>query len=138
VQSGNVVLRSRASEATLVRDVSALLASTFGFEIPVIARTGTQLADVASHNPFVGRASEPNRQLHVAFLDRAPAAAAAARLDPKRALPEELLVRKREVYLWCPNGLGRSKVFTGAEKLLGTAATVRNWQTVNELLRLTG
>jgi uncharacterized protein (DUF1697 family) len=49
---------------------------------------------------------------------------------------DELQVRGTEIYLWCPNGLGRSKVLTGVERRLGTAMTVRNWRTVTELLRL--
>jgi uncharacterized protein (DUF1697 family) len=72
----------------------------------------------------------------VAFLAGRPDADGVAALDPQRAAPEELQVSGTEIYLWCPNGLGRSKVLTGVERRLGTAMTVRNWRTVTELLRL--
>jgi uncharacterized protein (DUF1697 family) len=72
----------------------------------------------------------------VAFLDARPPAAAVAALDDARAAPDELSVRGREIYLWCPNGYGRSKIMDGVERTLGTAATVRNWRTTTELLRM--
>jgi uncharacterized protein (DUF1697 family) len=137
VQSGNVVLRSPATSPEVAAAVRELLAKEFGLDIVVIVRGGLELAEVAAHNPFLRPDADPARQLHVAFLERSPDPGRAAGLDPHRAPPDELHLRGREIYLWCPDGLGRSKVFNGLERLLGTPATVRNWRTVGELLRLT-
>jgi uncharacterized protein (DUF1697 family) len=136
VQSGNVVLRSRASPAGVARSVHDIVAADFGLDVAVVVRTAAEMADVAAHNPFVRADADPGRQLHVAFLADRPAAAAVAAVDPHRAAPEELRVRNREVYLWCPDGMGRSKVMVGVERGLGTPATVRNWRTVLELTRM--
>src|SRR5690242_11683286 len=40
VQSGNVVLSSDAGAAKAATEAEALIAERFGFEVPVIARTG--------------------------------------------------------------------------------------------------
>jgi len=136
VQSGNVVLSSRASAASVASSVHREIADGFGLDVPVVVRTAAQIADIAAHNPFDRVGADPGRQLHVAFLERRPSPAAVAGLDPHRAAPEELRVRGREVYLWCPDGMGRSRVMVGVERALGTAATVRNWRTVLELGRM--
>ena len=136
VQSGNVVLSSRASAASVASSVHREIADGFGLDVPVVVRTAAQIADIAAHNPFDRAGADPGRQLHVAFLAARPADEAVAALDPRRAAPEELHVRGTEIYLWCPEGFGRSKVLTGVERALGTAMTVRNWRTVTELLRL--
>ncbi len=136
VQSGNVVLRSRKGAATVADLVRAEVAAGFGIDVPVVVRTGAQLAGVLDGNPFLAPHADPGRQLHVGFLSAAPAKARAAKLDPKRAAPEELSLRGRELYLWTPNGLGRSKVLQGVERALGVDVTVRNWRTVTELHRM--
>src|ERR1700682_1827420 len=137
VQSGNVVLSSRSWPTAAPTSVRAAIADTFGLDVPTVVRTAAEMADVAEHNPFMTPDADPGRQLHVAFLADRPPPAAAAALDPQRAAPEQLFLRGREVYLWCPDGFGRSKVMNGVERALATSATVRNWRTVLELVRLT-
>ena len=137
VASGNVVLRSSKGEAAVVKDVRAVIKATFELDIPATARTAAELKKVVKANPFVKRADNDAKQLHVAFLSAKPAAAKVKTVDPHRYDPDELKVTGREVFAWCPNGFGRSKVLNGIEKSLGVEATVRNWRTVNELLRMT-
>jgi uncharacterized protein (DUF1697 family) len=137
VASGNVILRTAKSEAALVEDVRAVINGAFRLDIPVTARTATQLAKVAGSNPFEARADNVAKQLHVAFLSGKPSPARVKDVDPHRDHPEELKIAGREVFAWCPNGIGRSKVLNGIEKALGVESTVRNWRTVTELLRMT-
>ena len=46
VQSGNVVLESRAGAEKVESDVQQLITERFGFEVPVVARPETELAAV--------------------------------------------------------------------------------------------
>jgi len=39
-------------------------------------------------------------------------------------------------YLLAPDGFGRSKLATGAERLLDVDATARNWRTVSKMFEL--
>ena len=50
---------------------------------------------------------------------------------------EQFYVNGQEIYLYCPNGYGRTKLSNVAiEKKLGLEATTRNWKSVNALLGL--
>ncbi len=42
----------------------------------------------------------------------------------------------REVYIYFPDGQGRSKVWPAIEKALKKSCTGRNWNTVNKLLEM--
>jgi uncharacterized protein (DUF1697 family) len=75
--------------------------------------------------------------LHVLFLADQPGAAAVASLDPDRSPPDAFVVRGREIYLRCPNGVGTTKL-TNAwfDSRLATISTGRNWRTVLKLFEL--
>ena len=148
VQSGNVVLTTpsqagapgravdhRAADV-LAAGIHALIEDRFALDVPVIVRSAEELAAVHAGNPFLGIEGATGTQLHVAFLAGRPSPAQAAAFDPDRSLPDRLAVAGREVFLYCPDGLGRSKVLNGAEKLLGTTMTVRNWNTVTTLVAM--
>lgn len=136
VQSGNVVLDSRSTEKAVAAGVRQQLTEAFGVDAAVIVRSRAQLADVAANNPFVRPGADPGKQLHVAFLGSVPSRKAVAALDPHRASPDELHARGREVYVWAPNGIGRSKALNDLDRVLGTLTTVRNWRTVTSLLEM--
>ena len=62
---------------------------------------------------------------------------AAPKVDQEQFAPERYEVRGKEVYLYLPNGLGRSKLAAALTK--GAAAadgTTRNWRTVNAVLAM--
>ena len=51
--------------------------------------------------------------------------------------PEELRIVGRELYIYFPNGMGRSKLSLAKfEKTLKTAGTVRNWNSVTKILEM--
>ena len=51
--------------------------------------------------------------------------------------PEKLVVRGKEIYLYCPSGYGKSKLSnTFIEHKLGVEATTRNWKSVHKLYEL--
>jgi uncharacterized protein (DUF1697 family) len=79
---------------------------------------------VLENNPF------PPESTHVFFL-RTPGK---VELDPKPFLPEKWQVVGRELYVFLPNGLGRS-VLVGKlmRKPPVSDATARNWRTCEKL-----
>ena len=136
IQSGNVVFEATPSLAESVPAiVTQAVLSRFGFESPVVIRSGAELRQVAASNPF--DTSEDHRLLYVAFLGETPSAEAVSRLDPERSPPDAFAVRGRNVYLHYPNGVARSKLtneYLAAQ--LSTASTMRNWRTVLTLLEM--
>ena len=139
IQSGNVVFRSTREEARRICDaVRAALAARLGTDIPIILRSGANLARIAGDNPFPAAEEDP-RLLHVGFLSDRPASDRISALDPNRSPPDEFAVRGREVYLYLPNGAARTKLTAAYfDRTLGIAATFRNWRTVKTLQRICG
>jgi len=73
------------------------------------------------------------------FLADRPPPGKIAALDPKRSPPDEFEVRGREIYLRCPNGVGRSKLTNEYfDTKLSTTSTMRNWRTVLKLVEMAG
>ena len=137
IQSGNVLF---TAATPLARRVPALVAAgiskRFGFEAPVVTRTAAQLAAIAKNNPFLRDAPDP-KFLHVVFLADPPARSRAALLDPDRSPPDRFALRGSEIYLLCPNGVGKSRLTAQYfDSTLKTTSTFRNWNTVQKMLEL--
>ncbi len=137
IQSGNVLF---SVDPPLAQSISARLAAAiaerFGYEIPVLLRTGEQLRDVIRDNPFL-EAGAPENALHILFLAGLPEPDRVAALDPDRSRPDAFVVRGQEVYLWLPNGVARTRLTTDHfDSKLATTSTGRNWRTVVKLFEL--
>lgn len=134
VQSGNIVLSSRAKPETVRRKVERVIAERFGLEIAVVVRTRAELAAVVKRNPLGKVATEPKRY-QVSFLSGKLSAKVVRELEETAAADERVVVSGREVYAWHPKGVARSKLWAKlAGKTLGVTATSRNWTTVEALL----
>lgn len=138
IQSGNAVFTADGEERTVVEAISDAILDRFGFEVPVVARTGPELAAIAAAHPLA--AGEPDEvKLHVMFLDAAPEADRIADLDAATFAPDDATLDGRELYIHYAEGAGRSKLTTDAvERALGVTATARNWRTVRKLAEMTG
>lgn len=136
IQSGNVVFDSAAKPPKLAAELEAEIQATFGLRTPVVIRTRPELAEVVRANPYLKTGADVAR-LYVMFLGDRPATAAVRSLDPERSTPDEFTVVRKEIFIHAPNGVGRSKLtIDWFEQHLGTVATNRNWNTVNQLLDL--
>lgn len=137
IQSGNVVFETRAERIpTLPERISEAIAAAHGLVVPIVLRSAKELAEIAESNSFLAEGVDP-QHLHVAFLSRNPDPERAATLDPDRSPPDRFVLRGRELYLACPNGLARTKLTNAyLDSRLGITSTVRNWRTVGKLLAL--
>lgn len=136
VQSGNIVLDSDKSPPKLEAAIEALIAERFGLQIPVIARTRDELADVVKRNPLKRVATDPKRY-QVSFLAEPLAPERVAELNQAATKSERLVAHERELYAWHPDGVARSKLWGKlADQGLGVRATARNWKTVETLLAM--
>jgi uncharacterized protein (DUF1697 family) len=138
VQSGNVVFRT--GEKDLVRLASRIKAGIerdFGISSDVIVRTTAEFRDVIARNPFAARPGiEPNK-LIVNFLASEPGAEGREKVVQMKTHPEELRIDGRELYIYFPDGMGRSKLPIAAiERALKTPGTSRNWNSVTKLLEI--
>lgn len=134
LRSGNVVLDSALAEGELAADLSAAIEAEFGFAVPVVVRSGEELAALVADDPLGDVATDPARRL-VTFLAEEPPAAAVAALPP--ADSGAYLVRGRELHLWLPDGIQGTPLASWRwDTLLGVPGTSRNWNTVRRLAEL--
>ena len=138
VQSGNVVFRTiERNSAALAKRIEDAIEQRFGFRCDVIVRTPDELKDVIARNPFAKRRNIDPGKLLVTFLANHPSAQARDQVLKIKTDPEELHIDGREVYIYFPNGMGRSKLsWPTIGKKLGTTGTGRNWNSVTKLLEM--
>ncbi|MGW2845252.1 DUF1697 domain-containing protein [Streptomyces sp. NPDC001108] len=140
LQSGNAVFSSASDdEEALAAELERAIARRFGFDVPCLVRDGAYLAAVAAACPFPAAELE-GKQLHVTYYDRPVDAARFAGIDPAAHLPEAFALGDRALYLYAPDGLGRSKLAEALSRTSvtkGIVATSRNWNTVATLVGMT-
>ncbi|WP_199546876.1 DUF1697 domain-containing protein [Streptomyces sp. N35] len=140
LQSGNAFFTAvKGDEQALAAKISAAIEQHFGFPVDCLVRDHTYLRNVADACPFPAADLEP-KQLHVTYLSRQPDPERYAGLDQAPFLPEEFRLGDRCVYLYAPDGLGRSKLgetLSRPKLTKGMIATTRNWNTVTKLVELT-
>jgi uncharacterized protein (DUF1697 family) len=136
LQSGNVVLSSKASPEQVARKCERAIADRFGLNIKAVGRTRAELARVVKRNPLGEDARNPKRY-QVSFLAAKLDRRIISKLDEAAAPSERFVLVGRELYAWHPEGIGRSKLWALlAGPGLGVTATARNWTTVTKLLEL--
>lgn len=134
LQSGNVVVSASGPAVQVSQAVEAAIAQHLGFTTDAIVRTQEQMRAIAQRAPLAD--DDPSR-LAVGFCKARPQAAAVRGLHGRDFGSDVAQVRGSEVFLWYPNGMGRSKLTgTVLERALGVSITVRNWKVVQELARL--
>ncbi|MEU8381399.1 DUF1697 domain-containing protein [Streptosporangium sp. NPDC048865] len=140
LQSGNAVFTSApGDEKVLAAQLEQAIERHFGFGVDVLVRDHAYLKAVADACPFPA-ASLEGRQLHVMYFSEPVAASHLAFLDAASHLPDEFRLGDRALYLYVPDGLGRSKLAEALMKaapVKGVVATSRNWNTVTKLVELT-
>ena len=139
IQSGNIVFDTKPNEDQKLGNlIQEAILKTFAFIVPVIVLEEKKLLHVQQHNPFLTGRSEDVTKLHVTFLDSIPDQALVEKLkDAAVFLPDEWIIKENVIYLFCPNGYGKTKLNNNYfENKLKVTATTRNWKTVNELVTM--
>jgi len=134
IQSGNAVFRhSEISPARLAEGVMAAVHSSYGFKPVVQLMTADRLMKAVRSNPFPEETSDPSK-LHVFFLAAVPENPDLEAIEAVRADSERFALIGDAAFLHAPEGIARSKLAARAERLLGEAATARNWRSVSKIL----
>lgn len=136
IQSGNVVFDAEAKNATaLARSIGERIEQRYRFRPEVLVLSLNDLQRATNQNPFPDAVANP-KSLHFFFLDRPAVKANIKALDAAKAATESYVLTDRVLYLHAPDGVGRSKLASAAEKHLGVTATARNYRTVEKVLAL--
>jgi uncharacterized protein (DUF1697 family) len=136
VQSGNVIFQSAMTDVDrLAKRLTAAVSKSHGFEPRVLVRTRADLEKAVAGNPF-SEASDNPKSVHVFFLAEPPKRPDLKACEAVKTKTEQFALKGNIFYLHTPDGFGTSKLAGSAERLLGVAATARNWRTVTTLLEL--
>lgn len=141
LQSGNAVFSADEGDdpAALARGLEAAIEAHFDFRVACLVVDGDYLRAVAEACPFPAAELE-GKQLHATFFSAQPGPERFAALDGPAFLPEEYRLGDRVLYLYAPDGLGRSKLGEALARpavVKGLDVTTRNWNTVAKLVELT-
>jgi uncharacterized protein (DUF1697 family) len=137
VQSGNVVFRSKERNLrALAKRFEDAFENTFGFRAALVLRTAAEMRTVVANNPFATRKDIEPGKYHVLFLTQELSPEARKQLEAAEVGPEETKANAREVFVYYPNGMGRSKLPALMDRILKKAGTARNWNSVTSLLEM--
>mgnify|MGYP000524815858 CR=1 FL=1 len=131
IQSGNIILQSNKSKTEICQIIKEGIKNTFGYDVPVIARTIPEWKSTIEHYPF---SLENEKIVAFTFLDKKTEI---QNFDFKNLGEDQFKIFNDVVYIYCPNGFGKSKITNNLfERKLKVTATTRNLRTTLKLLEL--
>jgi uncharacterized protein (DUF1697 family) len=133
LNSGNVLFETtRPDTRKLEQSLQAGIKSTFGFSANVVVITAADLTAVIRENPLRRIVSDASRFL-VAFASDPDMLQKVRPLLREPWEPDRLAIGAKAAYIWCANGVIKSKLLQAVTRLTGEALTTRNWATVLKL-----
>ncbi len=131
IQSGNIILDTDKSKTAICQHIKEEIASKFGYDVPVLARTITEWKKTIAKNPYP---TENHKILAFAFLSEIPKVTS---IEVNGTKDDEYTIIDDVVYIYCPGGFGNSKLSNNLfERKLKVIATTRNYRTTMKLLEL--
>jgi uncharacterized protein (DUF1697 family) len=136
IQSGNAVFRANKTQILgLGQRIQGEILRARGFAPEVILFGLDEMEHAVRTNPYP-EADSNHKALHLVFLASAPPSADLRNLETVRAKSERYALSGRVLYIYAPEGIGKSKLFGKIDKTVGVAATARNWRTACKLLEM--
>src|SRR3989339_879453 len=135
IQSGNVIFESSETNIQKLTDkIENRIKASLGIDVIVFVKTKNDIQKLLSKNPF---SKQEINSLYVTFLSDIPHEIPIDEIKKAKDSAEKFFIVDKEVFLFCPNGYGRTKLSNNFfEKKLKLSATTRNWKTINKLLEL--
>ncbi len=135
IQSGNVIFQhTNSNEVELRNLIQNKIKTAFDFDVPVIVLSAVKLNSIISNNPFAHNSDKNTAYLHITFLAEQPEDFDTVSILSKKSDSEEIHLTQDAIYLYCPNGYGKTKLTNNfIESKLKVQATTRNWKTTLKL-----
>lgn len=138
LQSGNVIFSSEIIKSSIISElIRRKITEQFGFDVEVLVLSCQQICEAADSNPFQPDPGKISKFLHVTIPSHPVSESHFQQLNLPLQAGEEATVAKDVIYLFCPNGYGRTKINNAYfEKAFGFPTTTRNWKTILALADL--
>lgn len=136
IQSGNVVFESGVkSSVSLGKKISKQVQQEFGLTPQLLIISAGQLSNAIDSNPFAKAVLDP-KLMHFFFLGEPAKKPDLDGINAVQNSTEKFKLTDEVFYLHAPDGFRSSKLAPKVEKLLGVAATARNFRTVEKLMAI--
>ena len=137
LQSGNAVFESdERDRVRLSGKIAQALERKFSFRVDTLLRTRAELAAVIANNPFARSKGIEPAKLVVHFLPNPMGKTERDEIAQLKAGREQIRFGDCELYIYFPDGQGRSKLPVALDRILKKTTTARNWNTVTKLVEL--
>lgn len=136
IQSGNVVFEASENDTDdLAKRIKRQIEETFGYDVPVIICTASDLKNILANIPFK---KKEGWKRYITFLSHQPDKAQQEKLEARSSSIEFFRVGDGVVYAHVDKQTDKKPLFSGSfiQKQLNIPATNRNLRTVNKLLTL--
>ena len=140
IQSGNVFVDSEEESAASVGfKIKHEIFKAFGHEVPVVVVSKEDLESCFKNNPYLKEKEVDTKKLYVAFLSNTLRSESINDLKISQFKPDEAVIDGNKIFIKYAVGAGKTRLDQKyIEKKLNLTATIRNWNTVTQLLKMYG
>ena len=131
------VLKMNCPSSEIAWEIETAINGSFGFDVPVMLRTVTQIRSLLTSNPFLSEINFDPAKMAVIFLHDNLTESQIQKVADVDYPPDKFRIIGNEIYTFCPNGFGKTKLYTNFfENRMKVKGTARNWKTITTLLDL--
>jgi uncharacterized protein (DUF1697 family) len=138
IQSGNIFVDSVEENAAAVGfKIKQEIFKTFGYDVANVMITKKDLEACFSNNLYLKEAAVDYKKLYVAFVSKELRSESINDLKISQFKPDEAHIDTTRIFIKYAVGAGKTRLDQKyIEKKLALTATIRNWNTVTQLLQL--
>lgn len=138
IQSGNVFVDTEEENPAAVGfKIKQEIFKTLGHEVPVVVIGKSDLEACLKNNPFLKEQETDIKKLYVAFVSTSLRSDSINNLKISQFKPDEASIDDNRIYIKYAVGAGKTRFDQKyIEKKLNVTATIRNWNTVTQLLKM--
>lgn len=139
IQSGNVVFKSdlKISGKEIAVKIEKAIFEKYAYTVPAMIRSIDEIKNLFSTNPFLEIQTFDPSKMAVVFLHENVTEIQQDKMNNINYPPDMFQIAGREIFIYCPNGFGRTKLYTNFfENKMGVTGTARNWKTISTVLSL--
>jgi uncharacterized protein (DUF1697 family) len=138
IQSGNVFIDSdEESQAKIAFIIKQEIYRVFGYDVPIIVISKADLQACFTNCNFLKEKDFDTKKLYVAFVSKELKSDNINDLKMSQIKPDEVQIDKTRIFIKYHIGAGKTRLDQKyIEKKLNLTATIRNWNTVSQLLKM--
>lgn len=138
IQTGNVfVTTEEENPASVGFKIKQEIFKTFGHDVPVVVINKEDLTSCLNNNIFLKEKEVDTKKLYVAFTSMELHKDRIHDLKMSAVKPDEVHIDKNRIFIKYAVSAGKTRLDQKyIEKRLNLIATIRNWNTVNQLLKI--